>query len=289
MRSTYLDYYAGSRLADYVTTSATLADGIGLLEARQPAGDMSDEPNEDYVLTMNITPGVAVTLDFGFGRWHGMAGRHNLIVLPPATHNQVVVDGRHSIRCVSLHRDRVARGFETLARSGAQDLGRMHRDHFDDALVCSLVSTLFAAQAADACSTGLLADDIGTHLVARLLELQGRLDKPKIGGLAPWQIRRVTEAIASSDAELFSLDQLADLVGLSSFHFCRAFRTALGISPFRYQQMIRIERARSELESSSRPVTEIALASGYGSSQAFARAFRRETGVSPLDYRKARA
>ncbi len=109
---------------------------------------------------------------------------------------------------------------------------------------------------------------------------------PARGGLAGWQVRRVTDYLEAHAATDIRLSVLAGLVDLSDFHFCRAFRVSTGVSPSTYVQRLRIERAKRLLSASSLPVIDVAAAVGYGSPAHFARIFRRETGVSPRDWRR---
>jgi hypothetical protein len=55
--------------------------------------------------------------------------------------------------------------------------------------------------------------------------------KPIRGGLAPWQIRRVTTYIEMNLGGTITTKDLATLARLSSYHFCRAFRHSFGDSP----------------------------------------------------------
>lgn len=133
-----------------------------------------------------------------------------------------------------------------------------------------------------------LAWESWTNLALGQLARRLSDNAPKLyqGGLAPWQVRRVLEAIADGSVGTFGLAELAALVELSPFHFCRAFKRSVGVSPHQYQLMQRVERARVMLEYRQMTVTEIAHELGYNSSQAFARIFRQYTGMSPLAYRR---
>lgn len=108
------------------------------------------------------------------------------------------------------------------------------------------------------------------------------------GGLAPWQLARVTDHLHAHLDGTVSLTELAGLVGLSVFHFARAFKASTGLAPHQFQISLRMERARLLLARSPQSITEIAHALGYDSSQSFARAFRAAHGITPSDYRKDR-
>lgn len=106
------------------------------------------------------------------------------------------------------------------------------------------------------------------------------------GGLAAWQVRRVLERLHAGLAEEIALSELAHIARLSAFHFVRAFKRSLGVTPHRYQIRLRVQRACELLQDVDVPVTEIAFIVGYQSSQSFARVFRQQMGMSPNDYRR---
>lgn len=112
---------------------------------------------------------------------------------------------------------------------------------------------------------------------------------PTQGGLATWQVRRTTEYLRDRLAEPVSLAELAAVANLSPFHFARAFKVSTGLPPHRYHRMLRLERAKELLQATDLPVTEIAHALGYESSQTLARVFRQTMGLTPTQWRRARA
>jgi AraC family transcriptional regulator len=106
------------------------------------------------------------------------------------------------------------------------------------------------------------------------------------GGLAGWQQRRVVAHIEEHVTEDIPLAKLAELAGLSRFHFARSFKHSFGVPPHRYHASRRIERAKEMLAQSNMSVTGIALEVGYGETSSFTAAFRRMTGLTPSEYRR---
>lgn len=104
-----------------------------------------------------------------------------------------------------------------------------------------------------------------------------RIEPPMRGGLAPWQQRIILDYIEERLDEPIPLPTLADLAGLSSYHFCRAFRRSLGMPPHRYHTCRRIERAKSLLADVKISVTEIGLSVGFNETSSFTAAFRKAT------------
>ena len=89
-------------------------------------------------------------------------------------------------------------------------------------------------------------------------------------------------------ADDVSLAELAALVGLSSYHLCRAFKASTGLPPHRWRLARRIERARELLEHSEISITDVAAAVGYEDPSQLAAVFRKTLGMSPTRYRRER-
>jgi AraC family transcriptional regulator len=107
------------------------------------------------------------------------------------------------------------------------------------------------------------------------------------GGLAAWQVRRVTDYLRTHLAEPVGLDELAALVGLSRFHFCTAFHKAVGMPPHRWLTGLRMSEAKRLLADNRLTVLQVAIAVGFQTQSAFAVAFRKAEGLSPSAYRRA--
>jgi transcriptional regulator GlxA family with amidase domain len=57
------------------------------------------------------------------------------------------------------------------------------------------------------------------------------------------------------------------------------------MTPARYVELVRLDRAKLLLETTKWPLARIADRSGLGSAATLARAFRRQLGITPEDYR----
>ena len=77
------------------------------------------------------------------------------------------------------------------------------------------------------------------------------------------------------------LADLARLAGLSPNHFCTAFRTAFGLSPYDFVLRQRLEHARVLLRDRNRSIAEVAAEVGYDDAASFARLVRRRLGCGP--------
>ena len=137
------------------------------------------------------------------------------------------------------------------------------------------LDALFRQQLTDLLATRLLAAHAGTPTL-----------QPIVGGLSPTALHRAIERLRSdSDADV-SLSALASDVGLSRFHFCRAFKESTGVSPHAWLRQHRLEQAMNMLRDLDTPVVSVAAALGYASQTAFAAAFKKLTGETPSDWRR---
>ena len=96
----------------------------------------------------------------------------------------------------------------------------------------------------------------------------------------------VRDLIRDCHEQVLTLEDLSLEADLSAWHFLRAFRTAFGETPHDFLTRIRIERAKTLLTVTSRPVTEICFDVGFSSLGSFSTLFRREVGMSPADFRR---
>jgi AraC family transcriptional regulator len=103
--------------------------------------------------------------------------------------------------------------------------------------------------------------------------------------LAPARLRRVLQHIEATLEGALDLQDLADVAGLSRFHFSRAFLQALGEPPLAYVARRRIEVASELLRTTALPIADVAARAGFNSAAYFSTAFRRQTGRSPREYR----
>jgi transcriptional regulator GlxA family with amidase domain len=112
-----------------------------------------------------------------------------------------------------------------------------------------------------------------------------RLHMPARGGLPPRALRRIREYVTAHLEENISIQALAAIVGLSMYHFARAFKQSEGVTPHRFLLQCRVRRAQELLAGTELPLSEIALVAGFSDQSHCARRFREFVGVTPSRYR----
>ena len=102
------------------------------------------------------------------------------------------------------------------------------------------------------------------------------------------RVARVVAAIVSDPIATRSLDELAAIAHFSPFHFHRIYRGVIGETIAATVRRLRLARAAQLLAAGVETVTQVAMAVGYGSPQAFSRAFREFAGTAPRAFRQQR-
>lgn len=80
--------------------------------------------------------------------------------------------------------------------------------------------------------------------------------------------------------------RMTALSGLPERTFKRRFRQATAMGPLEYLHTLRLEEAKLLLETTARPVDDIAHEVGYQDSSFFSRLFKRKTALTPAQYRR---
>jgi AraC family transcriptional regulator len=86
-----------------------------------------------------------------------------------------------------------------------------------------------------------------------------------------------------------SVNTLADIAGMSPYHFHRIYCELVQETVNATVRRLRLQRAAADLIRTDKTIESIAQWVGYGSQEAFSRAFLKQLGVSPSEYRKTKA
>jgi AraC family transcriptional regulator len=129
----------------------------------------------------------------------------------------------------------------------------------------------------------------GLTLDALCHELLGSIDRhaQPVDQRPPSWLDKAVEFLHDRYLENLTVAKVADGVGIHPVHLARSFRHHFGCSPGEFTRFCRLQRAAVLLTRSERPLSEIALESGFGDQSQFSRAFARDLGISPREYRRA--
>jgi len=165
------------------------------------------------------------------------------------------------------------------------------QDAFSDPLISQIALTI-ANEIEDGFADAILVDALNTALAVQIMR---RFVDPSAiilapsNGLSRDRLKRVRDYIETHLGERLTLTDLAAVACLSTYHFSRSFKEAVGTGPQRYVMQRRIERAKTLIRRTNQPLAEIAHQVGLCDQSHLTSIFRRETGETPGRYRAALA
>lgn len=149
---------------------------------------------------------------------------------------------------------------------------------------CLLQEIRLGDEGSQLCSEALFTC-FNVHLLRHYCTVETNF-KTYSSGLSTHQLQQAYAYIQDHLDSTIQLDDLAKLLNISVYYFCRLFQKSAGVSPYQYVLGQRIERAKRLLQSSNQPILEVALACGFSSPSQMGRHFRKFVGMTPSQYRK---
>jgi AraC-like DNA-binding protein len=126
------------------------------------------------------------------------------------------------------------------------------------------------------------------HLLDSLLIIVARQSTRQAGSNRdfPSTFGKLEQSLRENLAHAWTVEEMAALVGLGLTAFTEKVKSFTGFSPLTYLINIRISEAIKLLKRPGMNVTEIALETGFYSSQHFSTTFKKLTGHTPGEFRK---
>ena len=205
------------------------------------------------------------------------------VLLSEGEMNEVAWDSTFKIIAISISQ-------ESLNNFAAIDENlkfQSVRNPVTDATLEAVVGTM----AGEIGRSQFLFEHASTILKSRLIEnwltKDFRLRLPK-GKLDSNRSKLVIEYLNDELHETKTLEELANLVFISPYHFARMFKNTFGISPHKFQMRLKIERAKQLMQANrtSASLTQIAFDLGFADQSHFSNNFKRLTGISPRQFKQ---
>ncbi len=105
----------------------------------------------------------------------------------------------------------------------------------------------------------------------------------------PDAVRKGRQYILHHLTAPITLEDVSHHAGVSSFHFCKVFKRATGLTFTEFVNRARVEHAKRLLLKPQARITEVAYDVGFQSLSQFNRSFRRVTAQSPSEFRTSAA
>ncbi|MBE9004407.1 helix-turn-helix transcriptional regulator [Fortiea sp. LEGE XX443] len=100
-------------------------------------------------------------------------------------------------------------------------------------------------------------------------------------GLAKNKLQLAVDYINSHLDQDIKLTDIAELLGVSHYYFCRLFKQSIGTTPHQYLIQQRIERAKILLKNRKLSIAEVALECGFTDQSHLTKHFKRIVGLTP--------
>jgi AraC family transcriptional regulator len=176
---------------------------------------------------------------------------------------------------------------------GLRRIGGLRMPEFGgrDMVLYRLAQTIVSVMERPGEGNALFADYIALAFHNHIVHAYGGISTIEAGvsgGLAPWQLRRVSEFIDANLNSDISISQLARECGLSARYFARAFKKSAGAPPHQWLMKKRVDKAKELLQRVDWELTNIASTCGFVDQSHFTRVFSRFEGDSPGRWRRDR-
>ena len=125
-----------------------------------------------------------------------------------------------------------------------------------------------------------LVDELFIHLTRQLTR------QSNTGRDFPKTFMNLEQALRQNLSHQWTVEEMAALVGLGTTIFNEKVKSYSGFSPINYLINIRVSEAIKLLKRPEISVTDIALDTGFYSSQHFSTTFKKLTGYTPSEFRK---
>lgn len=264
-------------------------ENILIEQFQQPPGEAKCHYSNEHTIYLSLTPRPVRLLHIQRGKTHaGLYVKGNISITPAKTPFFARWDGDDN--CLQI---RIASRFIQIVAKEALDLNpdRLEflpecqtRDPQIEAISMLLLAELKQENFGGRLYIDSLANVLAVHLLRQYAAVKPRLTIYE-GGLPERQLLQVLEYINEHLSQDIKLADLAQLLGMSQFHFSHLFKQSLGTAPYQYLIQQRVERAKQLLKQTDRAITDIAFQCGFNSHSHLSKQFRQFTGMTPRAYR----
>jgi two-component system response regulator YesN len=146
-------------------------------------------------------------------------------------------------------------------------------------------SDLFPKERLDAEDAPIRSEQLQERLLHVLMDGVERLRVKRKGKLKD-PVEEAKQYIEDHLSRDFSLEEVADYIGLNASYFSQLFKQSTGETFAQYRIRRRIERAKQLLAVPHRKITDVSFEVGYADHPHFTKTFKKATGCTPSEYRE---
>lgn len=263
-------------------------DGIVVEYHRQPAHETPEHCSAQHIISIHVSRKVTVEKRVENGRLereHIVPG--DVSIYPASVHQTVRWDKEGEFIHLYLEPALVARAAYELVNVDRVELLPLIRTR--DPLIQQIGLALKAELELDELGSRLYVESLTNALSAHLIRHYSA-SKQKISSYSggfQHKLRWAIEYINENLDKNLTLSEIAATLGMSPYHFARAFKQLTGLPPHQYLVERRLEQAKTLLAKTDLAIAEIAYRVGFANQSHFTTLFRKHTAITPKAYRNA--
>jgi AraC family transcriptional regulator len=263
---------------------------IRVLQVRYAYGDIEVPPLDNHCVIVHLDQSLHVSASINGSDFNTSLSWGEITIIPAGTASQWRWRNRDSHDALHIYLNPLF--VQKTAQACDMNHGQIDIDPQlgvrDEQLSYIAMSLLYELKEENVAGR-VYADYVATLFAMQLVRRYSYLKDAhhRKGGMAPRKLQKAINLIAGNleQEQPIPLAAVAEEVGMSRYHFSRAFKQSMGLSPINYIVQQRIERAKKLLVETDLPIADIALRAGFSGQSHFTTFFRRLVGVTPRSFR----
>jgi AraC family transcriptional regulator len=263
---------------------------IGMINVTQEAGSFPHPATDFYYLQMGRCGGISpARITFG-GDTYSVPGFRpgDLCIAPPDTDCDYEIASPLQLTVFALPATLIHSVGRDLNPSFAGDLFALHNGLFRSSMVMQRMLNMWRCASNNEATPEIHSQaqeiDLAETLVCLAMDQYcSRVQCSHLSWRARSQVLQYIDAHLCDD---IPLAQLASIANLSEYHFLRAFKAEMSITPHQYIMDQRVQRTKLLLKKSNSNLADIAFKCGFSSQQHMTTVFGRAEGRTPGEFRR---
>jgi AraC family transcriptional regulator len=271
---------------DFIQRKQAAWDGISLAHYHVGRGKIPEHLNQDHLIALSLSERCNSEIRTASGFRARDQKRGSICIVPSGQPFTVDFEAPSEHLAMFLDPALVSRAAAEANVPGRAEV--IESCNPNDRVVQSVGLALLAELETENIGSRLYADSLANILALHLVRNYTGNETPQprfVGGLSGKRLANVLAFVDENFAGDPSLAELAEVAGMSTFHFAREFKRATGTTPHQYLMKLRIDRAKELLMKSELPLVDVGFQSGFSHQSHFSRLFRKLTGTTPQTYR----